>query len=81
MCSRLRRQRAGTAPVVYWLKSPLGLREAGIPSRPRPSEEVTIWKVALLSLALGTNELGNRLPGLEYNGLSDSFLLTCGEIE
>ncbi len=53
------------------------------PTKPCITKDLKTGRFALLNLALGINELGKRLAGLEseYNGLVDSFLISCGGIE
>ncbi len=50
--------------VAQWLERPLGVREAGVRSPTALHKRRKNW-FALLSLALGINELGNRLFGSE----------------
>ena len=53
--------------VAQWLERPLGVREgAGFDPRPRHTKDVrNNGRFARLSLALGINELGNRLGASE----------------
>ncbi len=58
--------RLGLPPsVAQWLERPLGVREAGVDPRPHHTKDVKNGRFALLSLALGINELGIRLGGSE----------------
>ncbi len=41
------------------------VRETGFDPRPRHTKDVKTGRFALLSLVLGSNELGNRLAGSE----------------
>ncbi len=58
----------------------LGVREAGVRSLTVSHQRCKCGRFAFLSLALGTNELGNTVAGSECNGVSDSSLFTCGGI-
>ncbi len=49
--------------VAQWLERPLGVREAGVRSPTASHQNVKTGRLALLGLALGLNELGNRLGG------------------
>ncbi len=51
--------------VAQWLERSLGMREAGFDPGPRHTNDVKNGRFALLSLALGINELGIRLGGSE----------------
>ncbi len=65
---------------TLWLERPLGVREAGVRSPTAAHQIHKSWKVC--DCQLGTNELDNRLSDSDpYNGLSDSFLFTCGRIK
>ncbi len=51
--------------VAQWLKRPLGCSRPRFDPRPRHTKDVKNGRCALLSLALGINELGIRLGGSE----------------
>ncbi len=51
--------------VAQWLERPLGVREAGVRSLTASHQRCKNGKFVLLSLALGINELGIQLGGLE----------------
>ncbi len=51
--------------VAQWLERPLGVREAGVRFPTASHQRRKNGRFALLSLALGINELGNRLGGSE----------------
>ncbi len=59
------------------------VREAGVRSPTASHQRRRKWEWEVCTSQLGINELGIRLGGLGVgiNGLSDSFLLTCGGIE
>ncbi len=68
--------------VVSSIRS--GCGRPGFDPRPRHTKDVKNGRFALLSLALGIHELGidpTGQLGVSINGLSNSFLLTCGGIE
>ncbi len=55
----------GTGPIVKWLGRRSVFGRPGFNPRPRQTKDVKTMRFAVLSLALGTNELGNRLAGSE----------------